>query len=148
MTLEKNRRDQGAPVASTQGVPALEPLRSGPRTAVSAAVETALDAYTTGPVTRVRGGDRYATAAAVTDRLPATARSATPLLAAGRSFPDALAGAALGVPLLLSERDCMPPATAEALTGLGADGVTALGGPAVLSDAAASGTGVGPLRRG
>ena len=38
MTLEKNRRDQGAPVASTQGVPALEPLRSGPRTAISAAV--------------------------------------------------------------------------------------------------------------
>ncbi|MBL0746817.1 SAM-dependent methyltransferase [Nocardioides baculatus] len=38
MTLEKNRRDQGAPVASTQGVPALEPLRGGPRTAISAAV--------------------------------------------------------------------------------------------------------------
>ncbi|MCF6378659.1 cyclopropane-fatty-acyl-phospholipid synthase family protein [Nocardioides KLBMP 9356] len=38
MTLEKNRRDQGQPVAATQGVPALEPLRGGPRTAISAAV--------------------------------------------------------------------------------------------------------------
>jgi putative cell wall-binding protein len=115
----------------------------GGTSVVSAQVEAELAQHTDGPVTRVFGADRYETAAAVARRFPGGsggAVGAVPLLAAGAGFPDALAGAAVGAPLLLSERDCLPRASAAALEALGARSVLALGGPAVLSDAAASGS--------
>ncbi len=130
------------PPATAAVLEALDPgsvtVLGGP-SVVSPAVEAQLDAHTAGRVTRVQGGDRYETAARVVERFPAGARAATPLLASGRSFPDALAGAALGAPLLLGEPGCLPAATTAALAALGAGSVTALGGTAALGDAAASG---------
>jgi putative cell wall-binding protein len=89
-------------------------------------------------VVRLSGDDRYATAAAVARDTWESVPS--PLLASGEGFPDALAGAALGAPLLLSRRDCLPAATAKAYADLGVQEVTGLGGAAVLSDAALSAT--------
>ncbi|TNM69176.1 hypothetical protein FHN55_05195 [Streptomyces sp. NP160] len=89
-------------------------------------------------VVRLSGDDRYATAAAVArdtwESVPST------LLASGEVFPDALAGAALGAPLLLTRRDCLPAATAKAYADLGVQQVTGLGGAAVLSDASLTAT--------
>ncbi|WP_187279705.1 cell wall-binding repeat-containing protein [Quadrisphaera setariae] len=89
-------------------------------------------------VVRLSGDDRYGTAAAVARDTWESVPS--PLLASGEGFPDALAGAALGAPLLLTRRDCLPAATAKAYADLGVQDVTGLGGAAVLSDAALAGT--------
>lgn len=130
------------PRATTAALTVMEPgsitIVGGPA-AVSPEVEAALAAHTTGAVTRVQGEDRYETAARVAQRFPEPARAGTPLLAAGTSFPDALSGAALGRPLLLTEHGCLPRASRSGLAGLGAASLTALGGPRVISDAAASG---------
>ncbi len=108
--------------------------------AVSPAVEAALEAYTPGAVVRVQGRDRYETAARVAQLFPRPVRAGSPLLAAGTSFPDALAGAALGEPLLLTEHGCLPSASRSAVEAFEVTSVTVLGGIAVISDAAASGT--------
>ena len=76
---------------------------------VSDAVAAQLDAYTTGPVHRLWGPDRYATAAAVArtfwSRHPA-------FVATGQNFPDALAGGAVagrdGAPVLLAKGIALP----------------------------------------
>jgi putative cell wall-binding protein len=105
------------------------------------AVANGLFVYTDYPFDhseRLSGRDRYATAAAV-------ARAAFPqgashaLLATGEAFPDALAGgpfaSAVDGPLLLTRRDELPAATADALARLGVDEVTVLGGTAAVSRA-------------
>jgi putative cell wall-binding protein len=90
-------------------------------------------------VTRIAGSDRYATAAAVADEIFSC--FARPLLAYGRNFPDALVAAAAGGhldrPVLLVERDTIPDATMQALTGPGvlSPGAWIVGGTAVISDA-------------
>lgn len=88
-------------------------------------------------VRRVWGDDRYETAAKVV--LERTETASRVLLASGANFPDALAGAALGQPLLLSRPDCLPQVTADAFASLGTESVTGLGGAGVLSDAALAG---------
>lgn len=85
---------------------------------------------------RLAGTTRAGTAAAI-------ARSSHPqgasevLLARQDTFPDALAAGPLAAdrdaPLLLTERDGLPPETAEALEQLGPERVTLLGGPAAVS---------------
>ncbi|WP_092861368.1 cell wall-binding repeat-containing protein [Quadrisphaera sp. DSM 44207] len=84
----------------------------------------------------VPAADRYETAAKVTERLGPLDHD---LLASGVAFRDALAGAAVGAPLLLSRPDCLPTATADAYGRLGLASVTALGGTSALSDTAARG---------
>ncbi|SES42880.1 Putative cell wall-binding protein [Pedococcus cremeus] len=107
--------------------------------AVSSAVERQIRAAVpTANVSRSAGADRYATAAAVSR---ATFPSATTVyLAAGSSFPDALAGApaagSVGAPLLLTAKSCAPAATRAEITRLGATRIVALGGTGVVSDAA------------
>ena len=109
---------------SARPVPALVGrVRSAGMVSAAAAVAVAV-AGSPRPVTgqplvpRLAGADRYTTAAAVADRLPAGGEVA--YLATGTDFADALAGAVLAAhdraPLLLTEPDQLPESTAAALT--------------------------------
>jgi glucose/arabinose dehydrogenase/putative cell wall-binding protein len=89
----------------------------GSSAVVSEAVAVQLAAYTTGGVTRLAGGDRYATAAAV-----ATQRwdgFDVAWVVSGENWPDALvAGAAAGAqhaPVLLTAANSLPTATGQSL---------------------------------
>jgi putative cell wall-binding protein len=82
--------------------------------------------------TRIAGADRFATAAAVADAAFPDG-SSTVLVANGRGFADALAGATLGLPILLTEANTLPKVTADAVDSLGADSVIILGGTAAVS---------------
>jgi len=79
-------------------------------------VQTALQAYTSGSVTRLSGTDRFGTAAAIAQTFPA----GTPVyLADGLNFPDALAAtaatAAQHAAILLTSPTSLPAATITAL---------------------------------
>lgn len=129
------------PQATAAAVGVLQPSRitvvGGP-SVVADDVLTQLAAGRPGVVVRrLSGDDRYATAAKVL--LDRTQSDPHVLLASGANFPDALAGAALGQPLLLSRPDCLPQVTADAYATLGTSSVTGLGGAGVLSDAALAG---------
>ena len=82
---------------------------------------------------RIAGKDRFETAAKIAAEAFPTG-SDTVLVASGRAYPDALAGAALGLPLLLTERDELPAATTVALDDLDPDTVIILGGTAAVSE--------------
>lgn len=88
-------------------------------------------------VTRIAGGDRFETAAAVAREGGAPA-SRTALLASGRTFPDALAAGPVaygaGIPQLLTEPTSLSPAAANALSELGITNVLVLGGAGSVSD--------------
>lgn len=100
------------------------------------------------PVTRSYGADRYETAATASaavnaaDAPAADGGAKTVLLASGTSFADGLAGAAVsgrsGSPLVLTTKDCVPAASLREIERLGATRVVVLGGPGVVSDAAAA----------
>jgi spore germination protein YaaH/putative cell wall-binding protein len=109
--------------------------------AIDDAVLGQLDAYTTGPVTRLAGGDRYATAAAISRAYFARGVPVA-YVATGANFPDALsAGAAAatrGAPVLLVKRDAVPAATAAELTRLRPGRIVVIGGTAVVGSAVAS----------
>jgi spore germination protein YaaH/putative cell wall-binding protein len=109
--------------------------------AIDNAVLGQLDAYTTGPVTRLAGGDRYATAAAISRAYFARGVPVA-YVATGVNFPDALsAGAAAatrGAPVLLVKRDAVPAATAAELTRLRPGRIVVVGGTAVVGSAVAS----------
>ncbi len=95
-------------------------------------------------VERIEGSDRFDTAAQVARQLPGSAA----VLAQGidsdpsRGWPDALAGAALaatrGVPILLTEQGTLPPATLAAVTDLGLEQITIVGGEAAVAPAVAT----------
>ena len=92
------------------------------------------DAHATADVKsdRVAGQNRFETAAKVAAAAFPTGAK-TVLVASGRAFPDALAGAALGFPILLTERDTLPAVTATAIDDLKADNAIILGGTAAVS---------------
>ncbi|MGQ7296148.1 cell wall-binding repeat-containing protein [Quadrisphaera sp. KR29] len=128
------------PPSSLAALEALEPTRItvvGGEAVISPAVQAQLEAAWPGTVRRISGGDRYATAAKVARDVSPT--SPGTLLASGLNFPDALAGAALGVPLLLTRPDCLPQVTADAIGAMGVEEVVGLGGTAVLSEDALRG---------
>lgn len=83
---------------------------------------------------RIFGADRYATAGAIAARMPA---SDTVFLSVGTNFPDALAGGPVtfGAPILLTQTDALPAATAAALASRAPTKIIALGGPVAISDA-------------
>ena len=89
---------------------------------------------------RLAGGDRYATAAALSQARFGSGAS-TVFIATGGSFPDALAGspaaAAANGPILLTARDGLPGPTANELSRLRPSRIVILGGPGVVSDAVA-----------
>jgi putative cell wall-binding protein len=102
---------------------------------VSNAVASALDAYTTGPVERYAGSDRYATATAISSHTWSS--SDLVYVATGLNFPDALAGApGAGMndaPLLLVTPTGVPASVQNELLRLGPDRVVVLGGTGVVS---------------
>jgi glucose/arabinose dehydrogenase/putative cell wall-binding protein len=133
-------RNTVLPAATATELGRLKPARiyvlGGPA-AVSNGVLAALDAYTTGPVTRLSGADRYATAAAVATLWT---RSNAVYAATGTAFPDGLAGGAaagrLDVPLLLVRPGVVPTETGQAIIRLHPTRVTVLGGTAAVGNAA------------
>jgi putative cell wall-binding protein len=104
--------------------------------ALSDAVGSALQRYSSTPVERIAGTDRYATAALVSRQVfPA----GTPVVyvATGERFPDALAGgaaaAAVGAPVLLVRGASIPDPTAEELRRLRPGRIVVLGGTGAVS---------------
>ena len=95
---------------------------------VSESVVDALGAH--GEVRRVSGIDRYATSAAVAAEVAA---ADTVLLATGTGFADALAGGALGAPILLVPGSCLPSSVAEQVTRLDPERVRVLGGTGAVA---------------
>ena len=111
----------------------------GGTAAVSDAVKTSLQTYTSGTVTRVSGADRYATAASAASSFP----TGSPVfVAAGTAFPDALAGtaaaAAQHAAILLTSPTTLPSVTATALSALAPSSITILGGMSAVSAAIAN----------
>jgi putative cell wall-binding protein len=152
----------GAPAAAQQGGPLLlvpgtsipsvvatelarlQPGRIvvlGGTSVVSAGVASALDAYTTGTVTRLAGADRYATSAAIST---ATYAPGVPVayIATGLGFADALSGAPAaaqqGGPLLLVPGTSIPSVVATELARLQPGRIVVLGGTSVVSAGVAS----------
>lgn len=105
---------------------------------VSDEVLRQLDQHTEGAVRRVQGGDRFATAAAVSADTFA-AGAGTVYVANGQTFPDALSGVPAAVraeaPLLLVTSSSVPTATAQEIERLGAERAVVLGGAGTISAA-------------
>jgi hypothetical protein len=97
-------------------------------------------AASSGTVSRLAGGDRYATAVAVS-RADYPSGAATVYVASGGVFPDALSGgpaaARAGGPVLLVARTAIPEVTAAELRRLKPQRIVVLGGTAVVSDGVA-----------
>ena len=103
---------------------------------VSPTVAAQLDAFTTGPVSRWSGANRYATAATIAVQAFPSAGSV--FVASGLGFPDALAGgpsagAFLG-PLVLTAPTTLPEPSRQQLLRLKPVRVFVLGGTSVVSD--------------
>ncbi|HEX2141552.1 MAG TPA: cell wall-binding repeat-containing protein, partial [Candidatus Limnocylindria bacterium] len=109
--------------------------------AVSDGVARALAKYaTSGRVDRIAGGDRYATAAKISQAHFSHASVA--YVATGANFPDALSGGAAagkdGGPILLVQRTEVPAATAAELKRLDPDKIVVLGSSSAVSDGVAA----------
>ncbi len=136
------RQDSVPPetVAEVERLAPQEIVVLGGAGAVSDGVVTALEQLVGpgGTVTRVAGGDRYATATAVSGRY-AVPGVDTVFLASGTNFPDALAAGAPaardGSPILLTRPDSLPPVTRAELLRLDPARVVVLGGTGAVSAA-------------
>ena len=112
---------------------------------ISDQVLTALKAYTSGAVTRISGANRYATAAALSQKYFSPGLSDV-LIATGTNYPDALSGAAAAgankVPVLLVSATGIPAETVAELQRLKPARITILGGtgavPATVASALAA----------
>ncbi len=106
--------------------------------AVSDGVVGALQQYTTQPIPRLEGADRYGTAAAVS-RASFGPGVAAAFVATGRSFPDALASGPaavrMGGPVLLTEPGSLPQATRDELARLRPARIYVIGGTAAVGEA-------------
>jgi putative cell wall-binding protein len=109
--------------------------------AVSSAVASALAQYSSRPVVRLAGADRYATAAAVS-RATFSAGVPAAFVASGSVFADALAGGpaavAAGGPMLLVKPDGIPAATGDELSRLKPAQIYLLGGSGAVSTSVAA----------
>ncbi|MHB1342412.1 MAG: cell wall-binding repeat-containing protein [Coriobacteriia bacterium] len=107
--------------------------------AVSSGIEAQVRALSWGPsVTRIAGGDRFATAALVADAVKAkTGSGAKVVVANGMTYADALSvaplAAAKGWPILLTNATTLPAQTGAAITRLGATSCVVIGGTGVVS---------------
>lgn len=113
----------------------------GSTSAVSDTVRTQLRSYTAGTVTRVSGGDRYATAAALSAHaFPSGAAIA--YVATGESFADGLAGgsaaAVQSAPMLLTQRTTLPASTRAELERLRPGRIMLVGNTTSVSSAVAT----------
>ncbi len=131
------RRDQ-VPAATARELDRLRPDRCfvlGGTAVVSKAVVERLESFTSKPVTRLAGSDRYATAAAI---VAATVEAAeTAVIATGRDFPDGLAAGpaavALGGAVLLVPGETIPEGTDRELRRLAPDRIVIVGGTGAVS---------------
>jgi putative cell wall-binding protein len=137
----------GVPAATAHELTRLAPGRIvvlGQTSAIGASVESALRAFTTGPVTRVGGADRYLTAALLAQASYPDGAS-TAYLASGEVFADALSGGPSAIlahaPMLLTQGERLPAATLAALRALGVSKVVVLGGTDAVSQAVADAVG-------
>jgi glucose/arabinose dehydrogenase/putative cell wall-binding protein len=109
----------------------------GGTAAVTDDVARALAVFTAGPVDRLAGPDRFATAAAVATAAFAPGRP-TVYLATGATFADALAGtpaaAREGAPILLVHRTCVPDVVRAELARLAPERIVILGGTAAVAE--------------
>lgn len=130
-------KQNSLPSATKSALAALDPTSItllGGTGSVSNGVATELGTY--GEVTRASGGDRYATAAALSAQ---RGDAAGAVIATGTDFPDALTGAAYAavadVPVLLVKPTSIPGATGSELDRLAARAVLVFGGTASVSGA-------------
>ena len=79
---------------------------------------------------RLAGADRYETAAALAADRPCLGAAA---VVNGSNFPDGLAAASTGLPVLLVEQDSIPAATAEQIEDCATDFILVVGGESVIS---------------
>ena len=128
------------PAATQAELTRLNPQRIyvlGGGVSISSAVGVALNSYTTGPVTRLSGPNRYATGAAVVRAFWTKSRA---YVATGLTFADALAGGAVagtaGVPVLLVAGTTVPLETGQEVLRLGSHRLTIIGGSAAVSSGA------------
>ena len=128
------------PSATSKALDRLAPSRIvllGGSAAISAAVEENLRSRFP-EVVRLAGANRYETAAAVS-RWHFGGGASTVYVATGSDYLDALVAgpraAAEGAPLLLVERDAVPPATAKELRRLDPGRIVLVGSSGVVSDA-------------
>lgn len=126
------------PIETAEELDRLDPGRIvilGGSAAVSDDVRDALAAFTDGPVDRLSGPDRFATAVAVAQAAFGDGAD-TVYIATGADFPDALAGVPAAAsrpgPLLLVTEDTVPEVTAAELERLDPGLIVLLGGPAVV----------------
>ena len=131
-------RPDSLPAATAAELDRLHPVEIvvlGGTGAINAAVERQLRAF--GPVTRIAGGDRFETAAAVAARY--FSGSAKAWLATGLTYPDALAAAPLAAitsaPLLLTRPDSLPAPTTAQLRRLHPSRVYVAGGTGAVGAA-------------
>jgi putative cell wall-binding protein len=109
----------------------------GGTAAIASSVKSDLESLTGASVQRLAGGDRYATAAAIS---AASFGSDTRVVfvTTGNNFPDAVAGAPaahrLGAPMLLLQSDTVPLPTALELDRLRPEIIVILGGEAAISE--------------
>lgn len=87
------------------------------------------------PIVRLKGSDRYGTAAAISKY--GWEKSNTVILARGDEFPDSIAGVGLSkkldAPILLAKNDELNRSTKREIKRLGAKNVIVLGGEAAIS---------------
>ncbi|QCR18646.1 cell wall-binding repeat-containing protein [Agrococcus sp. SGAir0287] len=120
------------------------PIVVGGTASVSAGIEAQLQGiYGASDVYRISGANRYETSAAIAQQTAGFFSEAPyALLASGERFPDALTGGVLagssGMPLLLTAPTCLPAPIAASIDAIEPAGVLAIGGTAVVSDAALS----------
>ncbi|MBA2266677.1 MAG: cell wall-binding repeat-containing protein [Chloroflexi bacterium] len=129
------------PQATRDELTRLRPQRIvvlGGTSVVTSTVSGTLEAYTDGPVTRLAGVDRYATAAAVSRAVFASGVAAA-FVATGESFPDALSAGPAAVkvrgPVLLTARGSTPQALRDELARLKPQRIYLLGGTSAVTDA-------------
>ncbi|HUF07047.1 MAG TPA: cell wall-binding repeat-containing protein [Candidatus Binatia bacterium] len=129
------------PQATRDELARLRPQRIvvlGGQGAVSDGVAGQLQAYTSRPVERLQGADRYATAAAISHASFGPGVAAA-FVATGKTFPDALAAGPaavrLGGPVLLTDPSSLPAATRNELAYLRPQVIYVLGGAGAVSEA-------------
>jgi putative cell wall-binding protein len=134
-------RPTSLPAATAAELSRIDPDRIiivGGTAAVSDAVASAASVH--GPVTRIAGANRYATAAAISS---ATFDGKVPVLVAtGQDFPDAMVASAAAIagggPVLLTRTDGVPSSTADELGRLAPASSAVVGGAAVITDRASA----------
>lgn len=106
----------------------------GGTSSVSAAVVTAIAHLTGVTPIRLAGSDRYGTAIAISqDAFPGSPSVNVLYIASGANFPDALAGASLGGPMLLVPGKTVPASVLTEVARLAPHRLVFLGGPGSVS---------------